>query len=54
MDRYRLHDEERRRMMERPHVWVEGVPEEEASDAGAGAPDDADASILRVPPGVLR
>lgn len=28
MDRYRLHDEDRRRMMVRPHVWVEGVPEE--------------------------
>lgn len=37
MDRYRLHDEDRRRMMVRPHVWVEGVPDDE--DAGAPADD---------------
>ena len=37
MDRYRLHDEQRRLMMERPHVWAEDVPEEE--DAGTAAPD---------------
>lgn len=37
MDRYRLHDEQRRLMMERPHVWAEDVPE--GTDAGAEAPD---------------
>ena len=37
MDRYRLHDEERRRMMVRPHVWVEDEPgagEDGGSDGG--------------------
>jgi len=29
MDRYRLHDEDRKHMMRRPHVWVEEVPEDE-------------------------
>ena len=48
MDRYRLHDEQRRMMMERPRVWVEDVPEE---DAGT---DDPDASIIHVSPGVIR
>jgi len=40
MDRYRLHDEDRRRMMERPRVWVEEVEETEdaepPADEGAG------------------
>ena len=31
MDRYRLHDEERKLMMARPRVWVEEAPEEEAA-----------------------
>jgi hypothetical protein len=36
MDRYRLHDEERRMMMQRPHVWVEEAPEQaEEPDASA-------------------
>ena len=52
MDRYRLHDEERRLMMERPRVWVEGVPDDD--DADAGATEDPDASIVHVSPGVIR
>lgn len=46
MDRYRLHDEDRKRMMARPHVWVEELPEDEASpdtDASEGPDDDASA-----------
>jgi hypothetical protein len=38
MDRYRLHDEERKRMMARPRVWVEEIPEEEIP--AEEAPDD--------------
>lgn len=51
MDRYRLHDEQRRLTMERPHVWVEGVPDEEEADGGT---DDPDGSVLHVTPGVIR
>lgn len=29
MDRYRLHDEERKLMMARPHVWVEEASEDD-------------------------
>lgn len=35
MDRYRLHDEDRKNMMRRPRVWVEEVPDDEAE-----VPDD--------------
>jgi hypothetical protein len=33
MDRYRLHDEDRKHMMRRPHVWVEEVPDDELPPA---------------------
>jgi hypothetical protein len=32
MDQYRLGDDIRKRMMARPHVWVEEVPEDEAQE----------------------
>lgn len=34
MDRYRLHDEDRRRMMARPRVWVEELQDDELQDDG--------------------
>lgn len=37
MDRYRLHDEERKLMMARPHVWVEEASEDEAPDDASDA-----------------
>jgi len=33
MDRYRLHDDERKLMMARPHVWVEEASDEESDDS---------------------
>lgn len=39
MDRYGLHDEDRKRMMKRPRVWVEEVPDEPAPDAADAAPE---------------
>jgi hypothetical protein len=45
MDRYRLHDEERKHMMRRPQVWVEEVEE---ADADADA-DTSDAAPEREP-----
>ncbi|MBX3232086.1 MAG: hypothetical protein KIT84_19775 [Labilithrix sp.] len=42
MDRYRLHDEERKLMMQRPRVWVEEVEEEEEEEP-VGV-NDADAA----------
>lgn len=39
MDRYRLHDEDRRRMMIRPHVWVEDAPETDADGGADGGGD---------------
>lgn len=36
MDRFRLHDEDRKHMMQRPRVWVEEVPDEETSAADGG------------------
>jgi len=47
MDRYRLHDEERKLMMARPRVWVEEAPEEEAA---ADPEPDADAAPEAAPP----
>lgn len=38
MDRYRLHDEDRHRMMERPRIWVEELPDEPEADPSADAP----------------
>ena len=43
MDRYRLHDEDRKRMMVRPRVWVEEIPEEEILEEEvpeAGLPEE--------------
>jgi len=37
MDRFRLHDEDRKHMMQRPHVTVEEIPDEEPADADADA-----------------
>lgn len=41
MDRYRLHDEERKLMMARPHVWVEEASEDEepSNDAPEAQPE---------------
>jgi hypothetical protein len=40
MDRYRLHDEERKLMMAKPRVWVEEVSEDEIpTDDGAADAD---------------
>ncbi len=46
MDRDRLHDEDRKRMMRRPHVWAEEVPDDEAprSDDCAAAPGSGSSS----------
>jgi hypothetical protein len=42
MDRFRLHDELRQHMMERPRVWVEEVSDEEAAAAaGEGEGEEA-------------
>jgi hypothetical protein len=41
MDRYRLHDEDRKHMMERPHVWVEEAPEDVTEDEEEAAPPPA-------------
>ncbi|MFO0735008.1 MAG: hypothetical protein U0270_03980 [Labilithrix sp.] len=41
MDRYRLHDEDRKHMMERPHVWVEESPDDTENDAGEDAAEGA-------------
>jgi hypothetical protein len=43
MDRYRLHDEDRKHMMERPHVWVEEAPEDEEPEAPPAPPAEAEA-----------
>ena len=40
MDRFRLHDEERKLMMARPHVWVEEVSED---TSGGDSPDASEA-----------
>jgi hypothetical protein len=45
MDRYRLNDETRKRMMARPHVWVEEVNDDDAPPpAEARDEDDGRAS----------
>lgn len=42
MDRYRLHDEQRKLMMERPHVWVEEAAEDdEETDPGPAVEDSS-------------
>lgn len=41
MDRYRLHDEDRKHMMQRPRVWVEEVPDEEVEESAAAATEEA-------------
>lgn len=46
MDRFRLHDEERKHMMKRPRVWVEEVPDDAWPDDGA---DDAGATVDEAP-----
>lgn len=43
MDRYRLHDEDRKHMMERPRVWVEEVPEDDVPEDVARDEDTDDA-----------
>lgn len=48
MDRYRLHDEDRKRMMQRPRVWVEEVPEEDP--ASEPAPGEAEAATAAPAP----
>jgi hypothetical protein len=51
MDRFRLHDEERKLMMARPSVWVEEVPDDEMPDAEAGEADaEGRATSLRATP----
>lgn len=45
MDRYRLHDEERKLMMARPRVWVEELGDEEASEDAARAPAAETATV---------
>jgi hypothetical protein len=49
MDRYRLHDEDRRRMMVRPRVWVEELPDDEEAKADA-APAEEDDDARAAPP----
>lgn len=41
MDRFRLHDEMRQHMMQRPRVWVEEIPDDEAESVDAGEPVEA-------------
>ncbi|AKU93587.1 hypothetical protein AKJ09_00251 [Labilithrix luteola] len=53
MDRFRLHDEDRKHMMQRPRVWVEEIPDEEANGSDAGAtsePNEGEASTARESP----
>lgn len=50
MDRYRLHDEDRKHMMQRPRVWVEEVPDEPTHDTADAAQEDCSTPIGRPSP----